>query len=130
MSDLVGRCRVQIVVGRFSVTGVGYAVALVVLGTLTAGVLLLVCGAVQSLVGRIWKAARAPQFGIVVAILVLGAAWALMAVPALIEQWQLIVYFGLIGFGMALAAVPRLWYLNRRLRYPIANADNHSDIER
>lgn len=111
-------------------TGVGYAIALVVLGTLTAGVLLLVCGAVQALVGRIWEAARAPQFGIVVAILVLGAAWALIAVPALIEQWQLIVYFGLIGFGMALAAVPRLWYLNRRHRYPIANADNHSDIER
>lgn len=111
-------------------TGVGYAVALVVLGALTAGVLLLVCGAVQALVGRIWQTARTPQFGIVVAVLVLCVAWALMAVPVLIEQWQLIVYFGLLGFGMALAAAPRIWHLNRRRRHPIASADSHGDIER
>ena len=116
--------------GEAGVTGVGYAVALVVLGALTAGVLLLVCGAVQALVGRIWQTARTPQFGIVVAVLVLCAVWALIAVPALIERWQLIVYFGLIGFGMVLVAVPRIWQLNRRRRHSIASVGGHGAIER
>lgn len=116
--------------GEAGVSGVGFAVALVVLGALTAGVLLLVCSAFQTLVGLVWERGRAPQFGITVAVLLPCAVWALIAVSALIERWQQIVYFGLIGFGMVLVAVPRIWHLNRRRRHSIASVGGHGAIER
>ena len=92
--------------------------------------MLLLCSAFQALVALVWEGGRAPQLGIIVAVLVLCAVWALIAVPALIERWQLIVYFGLIGFGMVLVAVPRIWQLNRRRRHSIASVGGHGAIER
>lgn len=96
----------------------GIAVAVVAMGVLSAGVLLLVCHALQTLLGLVWPSIRTPQVGVVLAVAVLCAVWIVVAVPTLIVNWRAIGYFGLVAIGMALAGGPWIWHLNQRRQQP------------
>lgn len=96
----------------------GIAVAIVVMGVLSAGALLLVCRALQALLGLVWPSMRTPRAGVIIAIAVLCAVWIVVAVPTLVVNWRAIGYFGLVAIGMALVGGPWIWHLNQRRRQP------------
>lgn len=90
------------------------AVAIVAMGVLAAAVLLLVCIALQALMGLAWPPIRKPQVGIVIALAAFCGVWVVVAVPTLIVNWRAIGYFGLVAIGMALVGGPWIWHLNHR----------------
>lgn len=103
----------------------GIALAVVAMGVLSAGVLLLVCRALQTLLGFVWPSIRTPQVGVIIAITVLCAVWIVMAVPTLIVNWRAIGYFGLVAIGMALVGGPWIWHLNQRRQQPSNDSGTH-----
>lgn len=94
--------------------GAGIAVAIVVMGALSAGFALLVCSALQWAIGLVWPPIRTANVGMALAVSALGAVWALIAIPALVVNARALGYFGLVAVGMALVGVPRVRYFRQR----------------